>query len=127
MGVGTRQCRVLTVININSDATGVDINCGASNVEQPPNPVRTEHPTRKFTAYSRFMNYSPETGFIYSSRIITDFVQETRFLAIYSIFHVDKVHPSSDRCRETALPCPLSKAMYLTYLKNAVGKPVANR
>jgi len=25
-----------------------------------------------------------------------------------------------DRCRETALPCPLSKAMYLTYLKNAV-------
>jgi hypothetical protein len=26
-----------------------------------------------------------------------------------------------ERCRETALPCPLSKAMYLTYLKNAVG------
>jgi hypothetical protein len=25
MGVGTRQCRVLTVSNINSDATGVDI------------------------------------------------------------------------------------------------------
>jgi hypothetical protein len=26
MGVGTRHCRVLTVSNINSDATGVDIN-----------------------------------------------------------------------------------------------------
>jgi hypothetical protein len=25
MGVGTRQCRVLTVSNINSDATGVDM------------------------------------------------------------------------------------------------------
>ena len=60
--------------NINSDATGVDINCGASNVEQPPNPVRAEHATRKFTAYPRFMNYSPETWFLYSSRIITDSV-----------------------------------------------------
>ena len=81
MGVGTRHCRVLTVSNINSDATGVDINCGASNVEQHPNLVRAEHPTRKFTAYSRFMKYSPETGFLYSSRIITDVVQETRFRA----------------------------------------------
>ena len=30
--------------------------------------------------YSRFINYTPETGFLYSSRIITDSVQETRFL-----------------------------------------------
>gem|GEM_PF-4403997 len=29
------------------------------------------------------MNYTTETGFLYSSRIITDSVQETRFLAIY--------------------------------------------
>ena len=29
------------------------------------------------------MKYPPETGFLYSSRIITDSVQETRFLAIY--------------------------------------------
>ena len=32
------------------------------------------------TAYSRFMNYTPETGFLYSYRIITDSIQETRFL-----------------------------------------------
>ena len=35
------------------------------------------------TAYSRFINYTPETGFLYIFRIITDSVQETRFLAIY--------------------------------------------
>ena len=29
------------------------------------------------------MKYNPETGFLYSSRIITDSVQETRFLQIY--------------------------------------------
>jgi hypothetical protein len=29
------------------------------------------------------MKYTPETGFLYSSRIITDSVQATRFLAIY--------------------------------------------
>ena len=35
--------------------------------------------------YSLFQvyDYTPETGFLYSSRIITDSVQETRFLAIY--------------------------------------------
>ena len=28
--------------------------------------------SKGYTAYSRFMNYTPETGFLYSSRIITD-------------------------------------------------------
>ena len=28
------------------------------------------------------MKYTPETGFLYSFRIITDSVQETRFLAL---------------------------------------------
>jgi hypothetical protein len=39
--------------------------------------------TQKLTAYSRFINYTPETGSLYSSRIITDSVQETKFLALY--------------------------------------------
>jgi len=30
------------------------------------------------------MKYTPETGFLYSSRIITDSVQETRFLCTTS-------------------------------------------
>ncbi|MEG4628472.1 hypothetical protein QUB56_02265 [Microcoleus sp. AR_TQ3_B6] len=42
--------------------------------------------------------------------------------AKYSRFRVDEVHPSSDRelTGNGTAPCPLSKAMYLTYLKNAV-------
>ncbi len=43
-------------------------------MEQPGKPVRARHPTRKFTAYPMFMKYTPETGFLYSSRIITDSV-----------------------------------------------------
>jgi hypothetical protein len=40
MGVGTRHCRVLTVSNINSDATGVDIN-RKSKIENLKSIVRT--------------------------------------------------------------------------------------
>jgi len=37
----------------------------------------------EITAYSRVIKYTPETGFLYSSRMITNSIQETRFLAIY--------------------------------------------
>jgi len=37
-----------------------------------------------FVRETRFLlKYTPETGFLYSSGIITDSVQETRFFAIY--------------------------------------------
>ena len=118
MGVGTRHCRVLTVSNINSDATGVDINCGASNVEQPPNLVRAEHPTRKFTLF-RFMKYSLKSGFFTVLASLLILFKKPGF-SRYKLFHVDKVHPSS------AVGKRHCRVLYLCLLTNAVGKPVAN-
>jgi hypothetical protein len=46
-----------------------------------------------YTAYSRFIKYTPETGFLYSSRIITDYVQETRFFctkATWNMLYLQK-------------------------------------
>ena len=52
-------------------------------------------PPQRVTAYSRFMNYTPETGFLYSSRIITDSIARNPVSLCYTYMEYAVTH--SDR------------------------------
>ena len=110
--------------NINSDATGVDINCGASNVEQPPTPFQAGHAKIKFTASSRFMKYTQKPGFftvLASLLILFKKPGFSRYTADSTLIKYTRqaIAVGKRHCRVLYL------CYVLTYLKNAVGKPVA--